>query len=80
MALVLKYDSPIPTPQRRKDLKLGLLHVGARPRKQADFIFVQSIIRGAMLVDCFDEVPRNQCFVVDTVDTDMFLRLRDLYR
>lgn len=71
----------IPSRERpRKDADLGFLRVRARPRKQADFIFVDSLIRGAVLVDDYGSEHHDERFVVDTLDSDMFIRLRHMHR
>jgi hypothetical protein len=80
LALILPFDQPIPARDRpKKDIDLGLYRVRARPRKSAEFVFMESIVRGALLVNAFDSEHRDENFVIDTVDTDMFLRLRNLY-
>ncbi|EDQ99191.1 uncharacterized protein LACBIDRAFT_317443 [Laccaria bicolor S238N-H82] len=53
---------------------LGLIHLRAKHRREAEFIPVGSIIRGAYIVPEFEKP--DEYHVVDTVDTDMFLRLR----
>ncbi|KAF7967708.1 hypothetical protein HWV62_33335 [Athelia sp. TMB] len=79
IALVQPYDEHIPASERpKKDRDLGLLRYRARRRKFSEFISVSSIIRGALLVQDPD-VP-DERFVVDVVDTDMFLRLQHLHR
>ncbi|OAX43175.1 hypothetical protein K503DRAFT_709034 [Rhizopogon vinicolor AM-OR11-026] len=57
------------------DKDLGLFRVRARPRAEAQFIPLQSIIRGALPVQdgYFDFL------VVDTVDSDMFLRVKKMH-
>jgi hypothetical protein len=76
VALVHKYDQRIPARERpRKDTDLSLLRVRARPRKLADFIFVDSIIRGAVLAEDYGAEHKDERFVIDAIDTDMFLRL-----
>ncbi|KZP29511.1 hypothetical protein FIBSPDRAFT_727366 [Athelia psychrophila] len=78
LALVQKYNMYIPRRERlASDKELGMIRVRAQPRKDSTFIFVDSIIRGAMLVSTFDELVSDECFVVDSVDTDMFLRLQN---
>ncbi|KZP33132.1 hypothetical protein FIBSPDRAFT_721438, partial [Athelia psychrophila] len=62
------------------DKELGMIRVRSHPRKDSTFIFVDSIIRGAMLVSTFDDRVSDECFVVDSVDTDMFLRLKNRNR
>ncbi|KAG1890839.1 hypothetical protein F4604DRAFT_1888578 [Suillus subluteus] len=47
----------------------------ARPRAQAEFFSIRSIIRGALLVHDAD----LDYFVVDTVDTDMFLHVKEMH-
>jgi hypothetical protein len=80
LALIQPFDQPIPARERpKKDKDLDLYRVRARPRKLAEFIFMDSIIRGALLVNSFDSQYGDECFVIDTVDTDMFLQLRSLY-
>lgn len=73
LALVLPLDVPT-GPRSRKDKDLGLHRVRAVPRIDCEFIPVQSIIRGAMLVQ--DQDTPDEYFVVDVVDTDMFMRMR----
>jgi hypothetical protein len=76
LALVQSYDEHIPASERpKKDADLDLFRVRARPRKSSEFIFLDSIIRGALLVDSFDSEHGDEKLVVDIVDTDMFLRL-----
>ena len=70
------YDAPTGM-LRRKDKVLGLIRVRARPRKDAEFIPVQSIIQGAFTVPTFENV--DEYHVVDIVDVDMFLRLQEMY-
>jgi hypothetical protein len=75
LALIHPYDAPV-GPRRRKDQELGLIRVRARPRTSAEFISVHSIIRGAYLVQ--DSADKTNFFIVDTVDTDMFLRIKKM--
>ncbi|KAI0374197.1 hypothetical protein BV20DRAFT_1041702 [Pilatotrama ljubarskyi] len=63
-ALVRSYDIVSTTRRSRLDRDLGLCH----------FIPITSIIRGAFVVPDFE--TRGDYFVVDSVDGDMFLRLR----
>ena len=80
LALILPFDQPIPSCEcPTKDADLGLYRVRARLRKSAEFIFLDSIIRGALLVDSFDSEHRDESFVIDTIDTDMFLWMRRFY-
>lgn len=75
LALVQPYNEPIASRSRpKKDRDLGFLRVRSAARTPSDFIFVDSIVRGALLVDARDH-DRDK-LVVDIIDTDMFLRLR----
>ncbi|KZP13413.1 hypothetical protein FIBSPDRAFT_913092 [Athelia psychrophila] len=77
LALVQPYDTSIPRAERpSSDEDLGLIRVRAQRRSKSRLIFVDSIIRGAMLVSTYDEDIYDEHFVVDIVDTDMFLRLK----
>lgn len=77
LALVQGYDAYIPRLERpSSDKDLSLIRVRAQRRSKSQLIFVDSIIRGAMLVSVYDEQVFDECFVVDSVDTDMFLRLQ----
>lgn len=79
VALVHKYDQNIPACEcPQKDTDLSLLRVRARPRRLADFIFVDSIIRGVVLAEDYGSEHKDERYVVDTIDTDMFLRLQHL--
>jgi hypothetical protein len=71
LALVLPLDAPL-GPQRAVDRDLRLTRLRARPMASSEFIPLQSIIRGALLVPDFDS--DRDYFVVNYVDTDMFLR------
>ncbi|KAJ8688723.1 hypothetical protein PTI98_013482 [Pleurotus ostreatus] len=57
--------------QQRKDADLQLLRLKARPRKSTEFVFLPSIIQGALVVPDFSQ--QGDFFLVDTVDGDMFL-------
>ncbi|KAJ7102054.1 hypothetical protein C8R44DRAFT_747072 [Mycena epipterygia] len=61
----------------RKDRLLRFHRVHAKPRKNAEFISVHSIIRGVLLAPDFDNY--GEFFIVDIVDTDISLRLKDMY-
>ncbi|KAG1898719.1 uncharacterized protein F5891DRAFT_1129341 [Suillus fuscotomentosus] len=74
LALIHPYDAPIGV-QLQKDKHLNLLRVRAKLRAQAEFFSTRSIIRGALLVH--DE--NLDYFVVDTVDTDMFLHVKEMH-
>jgi hypothetical protein len=77
LAFIQPYDEPIlPRDRPKKDDDLGLLRV--RSRKSSEFVFVESIVRGALLATDPDVHRKHDRLVIDTVDTDMFLRLRSL--
>lgn len=59
------------------DKELGLHRVRMVERKHSRFIPLRSVIRGALL--CQDPRNRDEYIVVDTVDTDMFLRIRGMF-
>jgi hypothetical protein len=62
----------------RRTKHLGLHQVCAKPRQDSEFIAVQSIgIRAALLTPDSDN-PRD-FFMVDVVDTDMFLIVKTMY-
>ena len=79
LALVQPFDEPIASRDRpKKDQDLGFLRVCSR--KSSEFIFVESIVRGALVVTDRDPSRKHdERLVVDLVDTDMFLRLRNLH-
>lgn len=74
-ALIHPYDVAIGH-RRRQDIDLGLYRVRAKPRASPELISVESIIRGAVLAS--DPATAGDYFVVDTIDTDIFLRMKSL--
>ncbi|KAG2741161.1 hypothetical protein P692DRAFT_201727134 [Suillus brevipes Sb2] len=75
LALVLPMDAPTGS-RRSVDRDLRLTRLRARPPALSEFISLQSIIRGALLVP--DPAHNGDFFLVDLVDTDMFLRAKTL--
>ncbi|KAJ6554445.1 hypothetical protein B0H19DRAFT_1294201 [Mycena capillaripes] len=75
LALILPLDAPIGR-VTRKDKLLRFRRVRAKPRRQAEFISVRSIIRGAVLVADFDKL--GDFLVFDVLDGDTSLRLKGL--
>ena len=61
----------------RKDKHFHLYRVHARTRRDCIFVPLDSIVRGALLVR--DQGVQNDYLVVDVVDTDWFLRCRELF-
>lgn len=76
IALIQPYDAT--TGRRtRKDKDLGFYRVRAKPRAACEFISVQSIVRGILLAqDPADEQKPDEFLIIDSVDTDMFLRMK----
>jgi hypothetical protein len=76
-ALIQPLDAPIGR-RRQKDIQkdndLGFCRLRTRPRSASEFISVRSIICGALIAQDF-EMPGDY-LVVDSVDTDMFLRIK----
>ncbi|KAJ7263191.1 hypothetical protein B0H12DRAFT_1209494 [Mycena haematopus] len=63
--------------QSAKDKALSFYRIRERPRKECEFISVHSIIRGALLAPDFDK--KGDFLVIDVVDGDMLLRLKEIY-
>ncbi|KAG2093553.1 hypothetical protein BD769DRAFT_1615706 [Suillus cothurnatus] len=75
IALTLPYDQPVGA-HLRKDKDFKFWRVKAKPRASAECFSVQSIIRGCVLAE--DGTRPNEFLVVDTTDTDMFLRMEEI--
>ena len=75
LALVQPFDAPVQSLEKDEDL--GFFRVKAQPRDKTEIFPVASIIRGALLVKDFDSLA-DEYLVVDVVDGDMFLRIKDL--
>ncbi|KAG1890746.1 uncharacterized protein F5891DRAFT_1131606 [Suillus fuscotomentosus] len=75
IVLTLPYDQPVGA-RPWKDKDLDFWRVKAKPRVSAEFFLVQSIIHGCVLVE--DSSRPNEALVVDTLDTDMFLRIKEI--
>lgn len=81
LALVQMLDQPLDqcqTTSIRIDRDLGFYRVWAKPRNSCEFIPIRSIVRGALLFDAFE--GEGESLVVDTVDADMYLRVKQLFR
>lgn len=76
IALIQPFDAPISN-TRQKDQDLCLYRVRAQPRAKSEFVLVSTIVRGALLAE--DPKKSGDRFVVDVVDTDMFLRLKQIF-
>lgn len=76
IALIRPFDQPRRAPSQ-KDKDLGFYRVRERQRgTQTEFVSLHSIRRGALLVQDFQK--SGDYLVHDTVDSDMFLRVREL--
>ncbi|KAG1904191.1 uncharacterized protein F5891DRAFT_1126623 [Suillus fuscotomentosus] len=74
-ALIHPYDVAIGH-HHRQDIDLGLYRVRAKPHASPELISVESIIRGAVLAS--DPATAGDYFIVDTINTDIFLRMKSL--
>lgn len=74
LAYVETYCRP-PGHMRRKDKDLGIYRLQLRTSKY-QIISLESVVRGALIVSDVDNP--GEYLVVDTVDTDMFLRMKQL--
>ncbi|KAJ7509461.1 hypothetical protein B0H11DRAFT_2168801 [Mycena galericulata] len=61
----------------RKDRALRLHRLHTQPRRNSEFISAHSIVRGVALAPDFDNA--GEFFIVDIVDTDISLRLKEMY-
>ncbi|KAL4266406.1 hypothetical protein AB1N83_001284 [Pleurotus pulmonarius] len=73
LALIDPLDALIGS-RRVADAELGLIRLRSKPHRIGEFIFIESIIRGVLVVEANDGTGDH--FVVDTVDEDMFLRYK----
>ena len=74
LAFVESYCRPSGS-MRRKDKDLGFYRLRSKTNKY-EIISLESVVRGALIVP--DVNNPEESFVVDTVDTDMFLRMKNL--
>lgn len=74
LAYVESYCRPSGS-MRRKDKDLGLYRLQLRA-KRYEIISLESVVRGAVLVP--DSDNPEEYLVVDTIDSDMFLRMKCL--
>jgi hypothetical protein len=65
------------TTLRKKDKDLCLHRLQVMPREKAIFVPARSIIRGAYIIP--EGLKEKTSLVVDVVDTDMFLRINEMY-
>lgn len=73
VALVLPMDRRV-GPPRLMDQDLQFYRIKSRARENTCFIAMRSIVRGALIYQDAQLKTADEYFVVDTVDSDMFLR------
>ncbi|KAF4583960.1 hypothetical protein EYR40_002458 [Pleurotus pulmonarius] len=73
LALIDPLDALI-NPRRVIDIELGLIRLRTKPHRTGEFIFIESIVRGALVTEAFD--TPGDYLLVDTLDDDMFLRYK----
>ena len=78
LALVHPYNAGIPGQRLAKDKHLGFWRVREQPRTSSEIFSVQSIVRRALLFP--DSARDGEHLVIDTIDTDMFLRVQEMHR
>ncbi|KAG2158730.1 uncharacterized protein EDB93DRAFT_1290809 [Suillus bovinus] len=77
VALVHPYDALVGQ-HSLKDKHFQFWRVHQRPRISSEFFSVHSIIRGAALAE--DHSIQGDYLVIDTIDTDMFLRMKVMHK
>ncbi|KAI6038378.1 hypothetical protein EDC04DRAFT_2569997, partial [Pisolithus marmoratus] len=75
--LLRPYDAPT-GPQLTKDMHLNLWRVHEQPWESAEIFSVHSIIHGALLY--LDHTRPGEHFVIDTINTDMFLHIQRMHK
>jgi hypothetical protein len=75
-ALIHPFDAHT-GPLCQKDKDLNFYRVREKNQNSSEFVSVNSIIRGALLVD--DSGKEGDKLVVDIIDTDMFLRMKEIF-
>ncbi|SJL14897.1 uncharacterized protein ARMOST_18373 [Armillaria ostoyae] len=81
LALVHSFDEPVGASNAKLDKDLGFYRVRARKRTQSMFISIYVIICGALLVKDYrfnSPDGMKEYLVVDSVDSDSFLRMKSL--
>ena len=78
VALVQAFEQPQSVSESlcKKDQDLGFLRLQKRKEHQMEFVWTQSIIRGAVILPAYDN--RNHSIVFDVLDADMTLRVMDI--
>ena len=78
LALVLPFDNRIPLLNRGRDRDLRFTRVISRPRSTCVVIDVETIIRGALIVEDYGADLGNSFIIVDVVDADMWWRMKSV--
>ena len=79
LALVQPFNALVPNDTVEKDRDLGLIHVCTQARDKSKIIPVALIIRSAVLVKDLSVNMENDYLVMDIIDGDMFLRVKEMY-
>ncbi|KAG2159321.1 uncharacterized protein EDB93DRAFT_1237492 [Suillus bovinus] len=77
VALVHPYDAPVGQ-HSLKDKHFQFWCIHERPRTSSEFFSVHSIIRSAALAE--DHSVQGDYLIIDTIDTDMFLRMKSMHK
>ncbi|KAL1661524.1 hypothetical protein GGF50DRAFT_60902 [Schizophyllum commune] len=73
IALVQAYDAPCGHVSK-VDKELGLVRRRARPRQDAEFVSLHSIIRGTVMIQDLECQEGDEYLLYNYLDSDMFLR------
>jgi hypothetical protein len=78
IALIRAFERPVSVPRQiqQKDKDLHFLRLQQVKESQMEFVWAQSIVRGAVIVLAND--LENHWIVFDVLDADMYLRVRDI--
>ncbi|THH28010.1 hypothetical protein EUX98_g6168 [Antrodiella citrinella] len=78
LALVHPLDALVRT--RRKDKELSFFRINSKSPWPSEFVFLRSIVWGALVVEDYSaQIRGNEFLVVDVVDGDAFLRTRKIF-
>ena len=78
LALVQPYDAALTGQRLSKDKHLSFWRVREQPSASTEIFSVHSIVCGALLYP--DHTRPSEHLVIDTIDTDMFLRVQEMHR
>ena len=81
-ALILPLDERLRYDRRlqESDRALRLTRVRARPREGSVVVTVESILRGALVVQDLEATQKDEYLVIEAVDEDLWWRMKDLPR